>query len=153
MNATVSLRQLAAHDAASSPYGYDEFLRRRHHAVRQRRLTRWSVAASLAVLGLIPVIAVLTHGPEPEAWLTAPAAASAAATRVEDGPRMPALVDLSRFEVTSELEDHIALLDAELSAARVNAMPAEQLRRLEATRELLHESLQRVSYSDSLLSL
>lgn len=152
MNASVSLRQLAARDAASAPYGYDEFRLRQQYAARQRRLTRWSAAASLAVLGLIPVIAVMTQGPEPEAWLTAPAAASAAVRR-EDGPHMPALVDLSRFEVTSELEDHIALLDAELSAARVNAMPEEQLRRLEATREQLQESLQRVSYADSLLSL
>lgn len=153
MNASVSLRQLAARDGASAPYGYDEFDLRQQYAARQRRLTRWSIAASLAVLGLIPAIAVLTQGPEPEAWLTAPAAASAAAIRVEDGPRMPALVDLSHFEVTSELEDHIAMLDAELSAARVNAAPPEELRRLEATREQLNESLQRVNYAHSLLAL
>ena len=65
----------------------------------------------------------------------------------------PALVDLGQFDVTSELEDRIALLDAELSAARVQRVPVEQLRRIESTREQMNQSLQRVSYAHALLSL
>jgi hypothetical protein len=53
--------------------------------------------------------------------------------------------------MTSELEDHIALLDAQISAARVYAAPPEQLRQLEYTRSQLNDSLQRVSYAQTLL--
>jgi Tfp pilus assembly protein PilN len=62
-------------------------------------------------------------------------------------------VNLDQFDLTTELEDHIALLDAELSAARVQAAPAQQLRQMESTREQLTQSLQRVSYAHSLLNL
>jgi uncharacterized small protein (DUF1192 family) len=72
-----------------------------------------------------------------------------AARRIE----VPALVDMGQFELTSELEDRIAMLDAELSAARVQRLPAEQLRRIEGTRQQMNESLQRVSYAHALLSL
>jgi hypothetical protein len=62
-------------------------------------------------------------------------------------------VNLDQFDLTTELEEHIAVLDAELSVARVEAAPAEQLRQLESTREQLNDSLQRVSYAHSLLNL
>ncbi len=80
------------------------------------------------------------NGPQPEV------AASA------DAPYEPAVVDVGRFEVTSELEDHIALLDAQISAARIYATPPERLRQMESTRAQLNESLQRVSYAQTLLS-
>ena len=67
--------------------------------------------------------------------------------------QLPALVNLDRFDVTTELEEHIAVLDAELSAARVGTAPAEDLRELESARKQLNQSLQRVSYAHSLLSL
>ena len=66
---------------------------------------------------------------------------------------LPALVNLDQFDQTTELEDRIALLDAELSVARVQAAPAQQLRQLESAREQLNRSLQRVSYAHSLLNL
>ena len=62
-----------------------------------------------------------------------------------------ALMFIERF--AGELEDRIALLDAELSAARVRQAPAEQLRRVEGARQQMNESLQRVSYAHALLSL
>jgi hypothetical protein len=45
------------------------------------------------------------------------------------------------------------LLDAEISAAQVHAVPAEKLRQMESTRQQLNDSLQRVSYAQSLLNL
>ena len=60
---------------------------------------------------------------------------------------------MSRFELTSEMEDRIAMLDAELSAARVQRAPTEQVRRIEGARELMNESLQRVSYAHAVLNL
>jgi hypothetical protein len=144
MNAPVELRQLAAHDPAAPPFGFDEFDRRRARALRQRRAAGWSVAGSVSVLGLVGVLAVLTQAP-PAAELTAAA--------LEARDAQPALVDLGQFAVTSELEDHIALLDAEISAARVGAAPQERLHEMESARAELNDSLQRVSYAHSLLSL
>ena len=145
MNAPVELRQLAAHENAAPPFGFEEFERRRVARVRQRRTTGWSVTASVGVLGLVAVLALLTQAPQPSAQLTAAAVAARNA--------QPALVDLGQFEVTSELEDHIAMLDAEISAARVGAAPDERLREMESARAELNESLQRVSYAHSLLNL
>jgi hypothetical protein len=145
MNAPVELRQLAAHENAAPPFGFEEFERRRDARVRQRRTTGWSVAASVGVLGLVAVLALLTQAPQPSAQLTAAAVAARNA--------QPALVDLGQFEVTSELEDHIAMLDAEISAARVGAAPDERLHEMESARAELNESLQRVSYAHSLLNL
>ena len=62
-------------------------------------------------------------------------------------------MNLDQFDVTTELQDHIALLDSQLSAARVETASVERLRQLEATREQLNSSLQRVSYAHSLLNL
>jgi hypothetical protein len=67
--------------------------------------------------------------------------------------QLPALVNMGQFDITSTLEDHIALLDAELSAARVGKVPEVQLRPMESAREQLSASLQRVSYAHALLSL
>lgn len=145
MNAPVELRQLAAQDDCEPPFGFAEFERRREIRARRRRTTGWSVAASVSVLGLVGALALLTQAPPPAAQLTA----AAIAARAEQ----PALVDLGRFAATSELEDHIALLDAEISAARVGAAPDERLHEMESARAELNESLQRVSYAHSLLSL
>lgn len=151
MNASADIRTLAAREAASPPYGFEEFERRRAGAVRRGRITGWSLAASVAVLGLVSLLAVVTQ-PPPDGVVGelpgAPSAVPAAGTY-----ELPALVELDRFVLTSELEDHIALLDAQISAARIHAAPPERLREMESTREQLNESLQRVSYAHSLLSL
>jgi hypothetical protein len=144
MNAPLELRQLAAHDPVAPPFGFEEFERRRARTRRQRRAAGWGVAGSVSVLGLVGVLAWLTQAP-PVAELTAAA--------VEARDAQPALVDLGQFAVTSELEDHIALLDAEISAARVGAAPQERLHEMESARAELNDSLQRVSYAHSLLSL
>ncbi len=151
MNASTELQQLAAAPQTSPPFDFDEFERRRAVTLQRRRATNWSLAAAGVVLGLVPVLALLTQGPEPAALVMHSAADDTpAASKAFD---QPALVDLSQFAVTSELEDHIALLDAEISAAQVYAVPAERLQQMESTRQQLNDSLQRVSYAQSLLNL
>ncbi|MET0282113.1 MAG: hypothetical protein ABW278_13460 [Steroidobacteraceae bacterium] len=145
MNAPVDLRQLEVEPPAGAPYGFGEFERRRELGLRRRRATAWSVAGSVGVLGLVAVLALVTQAPQPAAQLTA------AAVQARDA--QPALLDLGQFDLTSELQDHIALLDAEISAARVGTTAPGQLRELESTRAELNDSLQRVSYAHSLLGL
>ena len=144
MNQPVSLRDLAATDLVEPPYGFEEFGRRRAVAAARRRTTMWSVAASLAVFGLVPVVALLTQAPEATVRIASPAA---------EVPYQPALVNVGQFEVTSELEDHIALLDAQISEARVYSASPDRLRQMEATRAELTDSLRRVSYAQTLLGL
>lgn len=145
MSASLDLQQLAARQEAA-PFGFEEFERRQVQRQRQRRATALGVAGTLAGLGLVSLLAVLTQsGPR--------GLAGPAAMLVEPGHELPALVDLGQFELTSQIEDQIALLDDQLSAARVLTAPPERLRELESTREQLTDSLQRVSYAHTLLSL
>jgi hypothetical protein len=146
----MDLRALAARDEAAPPFGFDEFERRHSQRLRQRRATVLGLAGSMAALGLVALLALVTQAPEPVGMAgLAPVAAVA-----EPAPHeLPALVDLGQFEATSEIEDHIALLDAEISVARVHSVPVERLREMESTRAQLNDSLQRVSYAHSLLSL
>jgi len=150
MNASTDLHQLAS-APETVPFGFDEFERRRAATLQRRRATNWSLAAAGVVLGLVPVLALLTQGPEPAALVMHSAAD--AMPSASEAFEQPALVDLGQFAVTSELEDHIALLDAEISAAQVYAVPAEKLQQMESTRRQLNDSLQRVSYAQSLLNL
>ena len=152
MNAFTDLRQLASSDTASAPFGFDEFQRRLDQMQRRRRAATRIVIAAVAMVALAPVVAVLTQSQAPDAALTAPVLQAAAEARAAGRQQVPALIDLEQFEVTSELEDHIAMLDAELSLARVQQVPPEQLRQMEAAREQLNDSLQRVSYAHSLLN-
>jgi hypothetical protein len=142
------LRTLAAADVAVAPFGFEQFERRRVLAVVRRRTTILSAAGSVAALGVVSVMALLTQAP-PQLQLAEFPPVLAAPVSEEQ----PALVNLDQFDVTTELEDHIAVLDAELSVARVRAAPAAQLRQLESTREQLNQSLRRVSYAHSLLTL
>jgi hypothetical protein len=145
----VNLDVLARADEAAPPFGYEEFERRRTAALVRRRAGMWSAATSVAALGLVVLLAVMTQSPDPAALLVNPGPAATATGAV--APMQPAVVDLGQFVMTSELEDHIALLDAQISAARVYAAPPEQLRQLEYTRSQLNDSLQRVSYAQTLL--
>lgn len=147
MSAHQDLRQLLARDEPA-PFGFEEFERREAQRTQQRRVATLGVTGTLAGLGLVSLLAVLTQAPEP-LGAQLPAAAVVEPARHE----LPALVDLGQFEVTSEIEDHIALLDAQISAARVRAVPGERLREMEQARAQLNDSLQRVSYAHSLLSL
>ncbi len=150
MTHSLDLRRLAEATPAMPPFGFEEFAQRRTMAQGRQRATVWSVIASVAVLGLVGLLALMTQPELPAAIVpTAPAAEAPAPA----GPHQPALVDLGQFEITSALEDHIALLDAQISAAHVYAAPPERLRQMESTRAELNESLQRVSYAQALLSL
>ena len=138
-----------------TPYDFEEFERRSLRAAAGRKSWAFSAVASVAVLGLVVTLAVVTQrggvndyaisNPEP-AIEGGPAAA-------ESNDTQPALVDLGQLALRSDLEDRIAWYDAQLSVGRVSRAPPEQLKQLESTRELLANSLQHVSYAHSLLSL
>jgi len=151
------LRNLAAHQDVSAPWNFQIFEQRRARIAARRHAALWGSALSVAVLAVVGLIAVVT---QPRASRAPQLAATPAAIRPPAAPQVqamplepPALVDMSQFDVTSELQDRIAWLDAELSAARIERLPAEQLRRIESTREQMNQSLQRVSYAHALLSL
>jgi hypothetical protein len=150
MNIQEDLRALAAR-GCTAPFDFEAFERRRAVAAVRRRTAVLGAAGSIAALGLVSLVAWVTQSPQQlrmaDVTLLAQPAIGA------DFNAAPALIDLDQFDVTAELEDHIAVLDAELSVARVRAAPADELQRLEATRAQLNESLQRVSYAHSLLSL
>jgi hypothetical protein len=149
MNPTIDLRRLPDAQTAA-PFDFEEFERRVAADGRRRRATLWSSAASAGTLGVVALLALMTQVRQPVAVFTG--SPSAAVSGAADIPYEPAVVDVGRFEVTSEIEDHIALLDAQISAARVYAAPPERLRQMETTRAQLNESLQRVSYAQALLS-
>jgi hypothetical protein len=150
MSQSIDLRRLPDMHAAP-PFGFEEFERRAASAARRRRATVWSSAASIGTLGVVGLLALMTQVEEPAAVVfSGPPPVEAAVAG--DVPYEPAVVDVGRFEVTSDLQDHIALLDAQISAARIYAAPPERLRQMESTRAQLNESLQRVSYAQALLS-
>jgi hypothetical protein len=150
MSMQENLRTLAAVDVPAAPYVFESFEQRRTLASVRRRNTWLGAAGSIAALGFVSIVALVTQSPaQLQLAETMPAEITAAAGSAE----LPALVNLDQFDLTTELEDHIAVLDAELSMARVAAAPVEQLRQLESTRQQLNDSLQRVSYAHSLLEL
>ncbi len=150
MTAPTDLRLLSAAEPAA-PFGFAQFEQRRAALGRRSRLRQMAVASALAVVAIVPLIAVLTQ-PAPAARVIAPSA-DQLMPLADVFQQPPALVDMRRFAITSELEDYIALLDAQISAARLAAVPREELRRLETTRAQLHDSLQRVSHAHALLDL
>jgi hypothetical protein len=146
MSVQEGLRNLA-NQAQQAPWGFEVFEQRRARKISQRRAAVWGSALSVGVLALVGTLALVTQ----PAQIESP---SLLAQPLPDIPiESPALVDLSQFELTSELQDHIALLDAELSVARVQRLPVENLRRIEGVRQQMNESLQRVSYAHAMLSL
>ncbi|HXC57903.1 MAG TPA: hypothetical protein VN645_01225 [Steroidobacteraceae bacterium] len=152
MSLQEGLRSLAAHEHAPAPWNFEAFEQRRARACTRRRVALWSSALSVAMLGMVGILALVT---QPQMMREPPLAATALPfdSEPETVVEQPALVDMNQFDVTSELEDRIALLDAELSAARVQRAPMDQLRRIESTREQMNQSLQRVSYAHALLNL
>ena len=147
-NMQESLRTLAATDIPAVPFGFEQFERRRALAAVRRRTTFLGAAGSIAALGVVSIMALVTQLPQPQVVVAPPEQAAPAETA-----QLPALVNLDQLDVTTALEEHIALLDAELSVARVQAAPAQQLRQMESAREQLNQSLRRVSYAHSLLEL
>lgn len=144
------LRALGAVEVVP-PFDFEDFEQRRAAVRHRRRAAGWSAAAAVGVLALVPAVALLTQ-PQPAARVIAPAAGEV--MPLADVFRQPpALVDMERFAVTSELEDYIALLDAQISAARLAPVPHEDLRRLETARAALDDSLQRVARAHELLDL
>jgi len=157
MSVQEELRLLAARQVQQAPWSYEQFEQRHARTVSRRRAAVWSAALSVAALALVSGVAVLTQ-PAEDATRLAFVPLPAAEARLHqpddvEAQPLPALVNMGRFDVTSMLEDHIALLDAELSAARVGQVPEVQLRPMESAREQLSASLQRVTYAHALLSL
>jgi hypothetical protein len=150
MKSPLEMRALAA-PAAAAPFDFDEFERRRAQLRHRARAAGWSASAALGVLAVVPVLAVLTQQ-EPAASVIAPPVGTVTRPAAEIFTQ-PALVDMERFALTSELEDHIALLDAEISAARLRPVSRDELGRMESTRAQLNDSLQRVNYAHALLDM
>lgn len=149
MNMQDNLRRLAASEAPAAPFGFDEFMQRSALKRVRQRATQLSAIGSVAALGVVSIMALVTQAP-PQLQGVGVVPPQSAVVETEE---LPALVNMDQFDVTTELQDHIAVLDAELSAARGQAAPTEQLRQLESARQQLNQSLQRVSYAHSLLSL
>jgi hypothetical protein len=157
MSVQEELRLLATRQVQQAPWTYEQFEQRHARRVLRRRTAVWSAALSVAALALVSGVAVLTQPADDAtrlAFVPLPAA-EARPHQIDDAQaqQLPALVNMGQFDITSTLEDHIALLDAELSAARVGQVPEAQLRPMESAREQLSASLQRVSYAHALLSL
>lgn len=152
------LNVLAAQDAAAAPpYAFEEFQRRGARLHSTRNTVVWSIAASVASLGLVLTVALVTgrggvavSSSDAQVAAVATGDAVVAESLADD---QPALVDMGQFAITSELEDRIAWIDAALSESRVQSASSENLQQLESTRDQLAESLQHVSYAHSLLSL
>jgi hypothetical protein len=154
MNLQDGLRALAARPVPQAPWDFEHFEQRRHRQGRQRRAAVWSAALSVVALALVSGVAVLTQPAPTRLAALVPQAAGAQMADVQAlQPPAPAMIDMSQFDITSSLEDHIALLDDELSAARAQQVPEAQLRPVESAREQLSATLQRVSYAHALLSL
>ena len=148
------LRALAARPVPQAPWDFEHFEQRRQRQGRQRRAAVWSAALSVVALGVVSGVAIMTQPAPTRLAALVPAAAGAQVAAEHAGqPPEPAMVDMGQFDITSSLEDHFALLDAELSAARAQQVPEAQLRPVESAREQLSASLQRVSYAHALLSL
>lgn len=140
----------------SAPYEFEEFERRAVRTAADKRSVVWSAAASVAVLGLVASLAVVTQRSgfaDSYAISESLPVAEPASLRVETFDAEPALVDLGQLALRDDLEDRIAWFDAQLSAGRVTSAPVDQLQQLESTREQLASSLQHVSYAHSLLNL
>lgn len=150
MNAQLDLRVLAG-PAGEAPFGFDEFERRRAQVRHRIRAAGWSATAAIGVLAIVPVVAVVTQPAPAARVIAAPASEVVPVAEVFQQP--PALVDMGRFVVTSELEDHIAMLDAGISAARLSPVSGEEIRRMEAAREQISNSLRSVNYAHALLEL
>jgi len=136
-----------------TPYDFEEFQRRSVRAAAGRRSWAFSAVASVAVLGLVVTLAVVTQRSGMTYAVSSPLPVMDEARGAGPDDAQPALVDLGQLALRSDLEDRIAWYDAQLSVGRVSSAPPEQLRQLESTRELLADSLQKVSYAHSLLSL
>jgi hypothetical protein len=150
MSAQPDVRALAGL-AGEVPFGFDEFERRRAQVRHRTRAAGWSATAAIGVLAIVPVVAVVTQPAPAARVIAAPASELVPVAEVFRQP--PALVDMGRFVVTSELEDHIAMLDAGISAARLSPVSGEEIRRMEAAREQISDSLRSVNYAHALLEL
>lgn len=149
---------LAVQDAAvAPPYAFDEFQKRSVRRQGARAAVGWSVAATVATLGLVLTLALVTGregpGAMPGAAVRTLATSSSTTPVAVAQPEQSALVDLGQFAVTSEMEDNIAWFDAALSESRVHSASPEHLRQLETARNQLADSLQKVSYAHSFLGL
>jgi hypothetical protein len=137
-----------------TPYDFEGFQRRSVRAAAGRRSWAFSAVASVAALGLVVTLAVVTQRSGVNDYaISNPEPAMGTSVLAESDNAQPALVDLGQLALRSDLEDRIAWYDAQLSVGRVSSAPPEQLKQLESTRELLANSLQHVSYAHSLLSL
>jgi hypothetical protein len=149
------LRMATGQVSADLPFSFEHFEQRRQAQRLRRSGAQRAAFATVAALAVVLGVALVTQPPPRDVGATRLATVSQGSLAVGDIDEMqtmPALVNLDQFERTSELEDQIALLDAQLSAASFAAQSRVSVRELESTRAQLQDSLQRVSYAHSLMS-
>jgi hypothetical protein len=149
------LRMATGQAAADLPFSFEHFEHRRGAQQQRRRAAQRATFGTVAALAVVLGVALVTQSPPRDVTVTREATVPQGAlgnAALAETETMPALVNLDQFERTSELEDQIALLDAELSAAPITTRSRISVREMESTRAQLQDSLQRVSYAHSLMS-
>jgi hypothetical protein len=156
-------------DAARPPYEFSEFSRRySRRRVREKQRPLRLMAAAVAVVvagwvlrhGLAPVIGEVAM-PTDAPMADAPPPGSAhwpvllptvnAESWLNEHPRQ-ALVQVPAQMAVTELEDQIATLDDQLTAAQLSPPSARQLALLQRDRAQLVESLAQVRYAQNLVA-
>jgi hypothetical protein len=151
-SSAVTLKELAAQGAfLPPPYDFDEFTRRNVRARRERRVLTISAAASVAALAVLVSVALHESAAPSLAQSMVVPTEQDAGSAMASGSAEPALVEVDRYGLRSDLEDRIAWFDAALSTGRVEAVPDEALLQMESTRAQLAQSLQHVTYAHALL--
>lgn len=163
-------RLRALPDVAQPPYEFSEFSRRysRRRVRETQRPLRLMAAAAAVVVGawvlrhgLTPLLKeVATTGDAPVAQLGPPPEDAHwpvllptvnAENWLNDHPR-PALVRVPAQMAVTELEDQIATMDDQLTAAQLSQPAALQLAQLQRDRAQLVESLAQVRYAQNLVA-
>ena len=104
MNVQETLRSLASRDVAA-PFAFEVFELRQARALSRRRAVAWGSALSLSMLSLVGILALVTQ-PRVDRGSVMVAVESQYPMAPPQAGRpldAPALVDLGRFALTSEL--------------------------------------------------
>jgi hypothetical protein len=154
------LRELQ--DGGAPPYDYSEFSRR--YARRRMRHTqlplRWTAAALVLVVAgwvvqhrLGPMLGeVATTAVPPQAMPSPVLPTASDAERWLNAQPPSAIVWVPTQMAVTEVEDQIAAMDDELTAAQVSQPHAQQVAILQRDRAQLVESLAQVRYAQDLMA-
>jgi hypothetical protein len=154
------LRELQEDEAA--PYDYSEFSRRsaRRRARHTQLPLRWAAAALAVVVAgwvvqhrLGPMLGeVASTAVAPQAMPAPVLSAASDAERWLNAQPRSAIVWVPTQMAVTEVEDQIAAMDDELTAAQLSQPHAQQVAILQRDRAQLIESLAQVRYAQDLMS-